>query len=269
MHRDNGQAMYAEERQQTIVERARSAGRVEVRSLAATFGVTSETIRRDLGVLERRGVLRRTHGGAVPVERLRFEPEVGERLEIMAEEKSRIARAARRFLPTRGSVLLDSGTTTSALAELLPAGRENGREAGRELTVVTNCLPIASLLAPHPALSVLISGGRVRGTTLAAVDSLAARFLEDFTPDVAFVAANGVSLGRGLTTPDPAEAAAKRAMVRNSRQVILLADHTKVGQEHFVRFAEVGELDAFITDAGLGEEAAREFEAAGVEVMRA
>lgn len=253
--------MYAEERHRTIAEKARNERRVEVSTLASSLGVSPETIRRDLSTLEQQGVLRRTHGGAVPVEHLRFESEVAERLSRMSEEKARIAKSALRFVPERGTVLLDSGTTTGALAGLLPAGRD--------LAVVTNCLPIASQLVAHPSLTVLIAGGRVRARTLAAVDDLAARFLDEFVPDVAFVATNGVTVGRGLTTPNPAEAATKRAMVHSGRRVVLLADHTKVGQEHFVRFAGLQEIDVFVTDSGLGDGAAREFEAAGVEVVRA
>lgn len=253
--------MYAEERQRAVVERARDEGRVEVAELAADFGVSPETIRRDLSALESQGVLRRTHGGAVPVERLRLEPELAERRAAMSEEKARIARAAQRFVPLRGGIFLDAGTTTGMLAELLP---EN-----EELTVVTNCLPTASSLASRQAVNVVIAGGRVRARTLSAVDDMAARFLEGFVPDVAFVATNGVAVGRGLTTPDAAEAAAKRAMVRNARKVVLLADHTKFGQEHFVRFAGLDEVDVIVTDAGLGEGAARGFEEKGVEVVRA
>ncbi len=253
--------MYAEERHRTIAEKARSERRVEVAALATSFGVSPETIRRDLSTLERQGLLRRTHGGAVPVEPLQFESEVAERLSRMSEEKSRIAESALRFVPSRGTVLLDAGTTTWALAGLLPTGKE--------LTVVTNCLPIASLLVAHPSLTVLVAGGRVRARTLAAVDDLAVRFIEDLAPDVTFVAANGVTVGRGLTTPNPAEAAVKKAMIRSGRRVVLLADHSKVGQEHFVRFAGIDEIDVFVTDSGLGDEDAQEFEAAGVEVVRA
>lgn len=253
--------MYAEERQKAIVERARGKGRVEVASLASTLDVSLETVRRDLGALERLGMIRRTHGGAVPVERVRFEPEVSERQAEQVSEKARIAEAALEFLPARGTVALDAGTTTAALAGLLPAGRD--------LTVLTNSLPIASALVSNPALKVLICGGRVRSQTLAAVDEAAARFLEDFAPDVAFVGANGVDAARGLTTPDESEAAAKRAFVRGARMVIALADHTKVGESHFVRFARPEEVDLLITDSGLGEEAAAELEGAGIEVLRA
>ncbi len=253
--------MYAEERHRMIAEKARNERRIEVSALSESFGVSPETIRRDLSMLERQGILRRTHGGAVPVEQVRFESEVAERLSRMSEEKARIAESAMRFVPSRGTILLDSGTTTGALARLLPAGRE--------LTVVTNCLPIASLLVAHPSVTVLISGGRVRARTLAAVDDFATGFLENFSPDVAFVAANGVTTGQGLTTPNPAEAAVKRAMVRNGQRVILMADHSKVGQEHFVRFAGLDEIDVFVTDSGLDDEPTLEFEAAGVEVVRA
>lgn len=252
--------MYAEERHREVLDLARGEGRVEVASLASALDVSQETVRRDLGVLERRGLLRRTHGGAVPVERVRFEPGVTERQDAQVAEKARIAGAALEFLPSRGAIALDAGTTTAALAELLPAGRE--------LTVLTNCLPIASALAPNPSMKVVVSGGRVRGRTLAAVDGAAARFLDDFAPDVAFIGANGVSAGRGLTTPDEGEAAAKRAMVRSSRRVVALADHTKIGREHFVRFARLEEIDALITDSGLDEKVADELGRSGVEVYR-
>jgi DeoR family fructose operon transcriptional repressor len=259
--RENGKAMYAEERHRRIAERARGEGRVEVAEVATWLGVSTETVRRDLSALEGQGVLRRTHGGAVPVERLVVEPEVAERMSAMSEEKRRIAKAALRFLPRRGSVLMDAGTTTAALAELLPAGRE--------LTVVTNSLPIAGLLAQQPSVEVIMAGGRVRARTLAAVDDLAVRFLHDFVPDMAFIGTNGLTVQRGATTPEASEAAAKRAMIRTARRAVLLTDHTKVGQEHFARFADLGEIDVLVTDSGLEAEAAEAFEEAGVEVVRA
>jgi DeoR family fructose operon transcriptional repressor len=188
-----------------------------------------------------------------------MEPELAERLATMAEEKARIARAALGYVPARGAILLDAGSTTGVLAGVLPANRE--------LTVITNCLPIASVLASQRTVEVVMAGGRVRPSTLAAVDEPAARFLEGFVPDVAFVGTNGLTVGKGLTTPDVGEAAAKRAMIRSARRVVLVADHTKVGQEHFVRFAEVGEIDAFVTDKGVEEAAVRELEDAGVEVV--
>jgi DeoR family transcriptional regulator, fructose operon transcriptional repressor len=253
--------VYAEERQAQIVDAARSAGRVEVARLAQDLDVTPETVRRDLTALERRGLLRRVHGGAIPIERLGFEPGVDTRDTVMTSEKERIAKAALDQLPDEGSILLDAGTTTSRLADLLPRDRE--------LTVVTNALDIAVRLAAHPNLTVLALGGRVRGRTLAAVDVWAVETLRDTFVDVAFMATNGISVERGLTTPDPTEAAVKRAMIGAARRTILLADHTKVGNDHLVRFADLDDVDTFITDSQLDPELGAELQAVGLRVVRA
>ena len=128
--------MYAPERQQAILGHARSAGRVDVNGLADLFEVTPETIRRDLTGLERRGVLRRVHGGAIPVERLSMELPVDQRFGQNAAQKDRIAKAALDQLPDNGSIIIDAGTTTVRFAEMLPADRK--------FTVVTHGLPIAA-----------------------------------------------------------------------------------------------------------------------------
>ena len=136
-------AMYAEERQQAIASLVISKGRASVAELAETYDVTTETVRRDLAVLDRAGLVRRVHGGAVPVRALHLvEPGVGERENTRAEHKDAIAAAAAEFLPLSGaSVLLDAGTTTGRIAAVLPTDRE--------LTVVTNSVPIAARLAAH------------------------------------------------------------------------------------------------------------------------
>lgn len=253
--------MYAEERQQHIVGLARANGRVDVAELAAELSVTSETVRRDLTVLERQGVLRRVHGGAIPVERLGFEPGLPARQAVMTAEKERIAKAALAELPDEGAILLDAGTTTSRLADAIPLDRQ--------LTVVTNAVPVASVLASRPNVTVLMVGGRVRGRTLAAVDAWATEALAQTFVDVAFMATNGVSVQRGLTTPDHAEAAVKRAMIASARRTVLVADHTKVGVDHLARFGDLAEVDTFITDSGLDEQTAQEMESRGPRVVRA
>lgn len=252
--------MYAHDRHEQIVELARSDGRVDVTTLAARFDVTSETIRRDLTALERRGVIRRVHGGAIPIERLGFEPPLATRDTVMTTEKDRIAKAALDELPDEGAILIDAGSTTSRFADILPTDRE--------LTVVTHALNIAVTLARRPNLNVLTLGGRVRSRTLAAVDVWAVNALADIFVDVAFMGTNGVSVERGLTTPDPTEAAVKRAMCAAARRVVLLADHTKVGNDHLVRFAAIDEVDTLVTDGGLDVELAADLEAADLRVIR-
>jgi DeoR family fructose operon transcriptional repressor len=253
--------VYAEERQQHIVGLARAHGRVDVTELAAELSVTTETVRRDLTFLERQGVLRRVHGGAIPVERLGFEPGLAARDSVMTAEKERIAKAALAELPDEGAILLDAGSTTARFADLIPMDRQ--------LTVVTNALPVSVALASRPNVTVLLVGGRVRGRTLAAVDAWALDALGQTFVDVAFVATNGVSTKRGLTTPDHAEAAVKRAMIACSRRAVLLADHTKVGVDHLARFGDLADIDTFITDSGLDARTAAELEALGPRVVRA
>jgi DeoR family transcriptional regulator, fructose operon transcriptional repressor len=164
-------------------------------------------------------------------------------------------------LPVEGSILLDAGTTTARLAEVMPVNRD--------LIVVTNSLPIALSLSVRPGLTVRLVGGRVRGRTQAVVDDWALRVLGDTYVDVAFVGTNGISVERGLTTPDPAEAAVKQAMLAAARRVVVLADHTKVGAVHFARFGGLREVALLITDSGLDADVAARLEAAGPTVVRA
>jgi len=253
--------MYAEERQLLIAERVHLDGRVDVGLLAAEFDVTSETIRRDLTALERQGRVRRVHGGAIPFERLGFEPALAARDAVLPAEKERIAKAALAELPPEGAILLDAGTTVGRLAEYLPNDRE--------LTVVTNSLPIATLLAGRSNVTVLALGGRIRGRTLAAVDVWALRALREAYVDVAFLGTNGLSIERGLTTPDLAEAAVKGAMIAAARRVVVLADHTKIGRDAFARFGQLVDIEALITDDGVDLDVAEAIEAAGPRVVRA
>jgi DeoR family transcriptional regulator, fructose operon transcriptional repressor len=253
--------VYAEERRQLIADRARRDGRVEVSALAEDLGVTTETVRRDLTELEQAGVLRRVHGGAIPVDRLRIERGVSDRAASMAAEKDRIAKAALEHVPDGATVLLDAGTSTQALAVALPEGRD--------LTVVTNSLVAATELADRAGTQVHLLGGRVRGRTLATVDDWAVRTLGELRADVVVLGTNGCTVAGGLTTPDPAEAAVKRAMARAAHRVVLLADHTKLGEEHFVRFAEVADLDVLVTDSGADPALCDELAATGCEVVRA
>jgi DeoR family transcriptional regulator, fructose operon transcriptional repressor len=253
--------MYAHERQQRILQEARDRGRVEVARLAARLDVTSETVRRDLTVLERHGLLRRVHGGAIPLDRLGFEPGLAARDALMTAEKERIAKAALEELPAEGAILIDAGTTTARLADALPGDRD--------FTIVTNSLPIAVKLSTRPNLTLLFLGGRVRGRTLAAVDVWAMRALEETFVDVAFVGTNGFSVKRGLTTPDPTEAAVKEAMISSARRSIVLADHTKFGNDALMRFGSLEDIDTLITDTGLNVELLGVLESTGARVVRA
>src|SRR4029079_1171310 len=242
-----GGSVYAEERQQAIADLVAQRGRLSVNALAAEYAVTTETVRRDLSVLERAGILRRVHGGAVPAAALTaLEARVGERDLAHADEKDRIAKRALDLLPASGgSVILDAGTTTARLAMMLPRDLQ--------LTVVTNAVPIAGRLAGSPSVDLHLLPGRVRPTTHAAVGEETVEALGRLRADVAFIGTNGLSATHGLSTPDHAEAAAKRAMVAGAHQVVVLVDSSKIGQEHMVRFARLNDIDVVVTDAGIDD----------------
>ncbi len=230
-------------------------------ALAEELEVTVETVRRDLTALERLGVVRRVHGGALPVERLTLEPTLAVRESQQSEQKKRIAERAVAEIPEGGSILLDSGTTTVAIAALLPRDKR--------FTVVTNSIAIAARLSDRAGIEFMMLGGRVRNRTGAAVGQWTTDALHDMAVDVAFVGTNGFSVERGFTTPDQAESAAKRAMVTAARRVIVVSDSTKAGQVHMHRFADTSEVAMLVTDSGLDDETTEEFDAAGVEVVRA
>jgi len=253
--------VYAPERHQKILATARADGRVDVAGLATALDVTPETIRRDLTALERHGLVRRVHGGAIPVERLGFEPGIADREGMLSGEKERIAKAALDELPDGGAVILDAGTTTVRLAELLPDDRD--------LTVVTHALPVATVLAPRANITLHLVGGTVRGRTLAAVGSWALRELAEIHADVAFLGTNAISVEHGLSTPDLAEAAVKQALTAAARRTVVVADHTKLGRTDFAHVAPLSAVDTLITDSGAAVELVDELEAAGLQVVRA
>ena len=254
-------SVYAEERQQAIAGLVAQRGRVAVTAVAEHFGVTTETVRRDLALLERAGMLRRVHGGAVPAGTLTvLEPALGERRGTRTEAKRRIAAAALALLPDgSGSVILDGGSSTAGLAELLPGDRA--------LVAATNSVPIAARLAGAPGITLHLLGGRVRGVTQSAVGESTLGALADLRADVAFLGANGVSTDHGFSTPDEAEAAVKRAMTRAGQQVVVLADSTKLGREHLVRFAALADVDVLVTDDEADPATVAELEEQGIEVL--
>lgn len=254
--------LYAPERQQALVQLARNEGRVSVVEAAAAFDVTPETIRRDLEQLDRSGLLQRVHGGAIPAEHGQLgDLAVSDREIAAASEKDRIAQAALAFLPTTqdGSILLDAGTTTGRLARLLPVDAD--------VTIFTNSPLIAATAAERSRRDVELSGGRVRGLTQACVGADTVAWFDRLRVDVAFVATNGLSFAHGLSTPDPAEAAVKRAMVRCARKVVLLADSRKLGVETSCSFAALADVDVLITDSALSDAFRRRLTESGTEVV--
>jgi len=246
-------------RQSQILEYARHRGRVEVVPLADELGVATETIRRDLRVLADRRLVKRVHGGAIPLESAAFESGVLYRSRVDLAQKRRIASAAVDLLHGAETVFLDEGFTPRLVAEKL---------ADREVTVVTASLLAAEALADSESVTVLLLGGRMRGRTLATVGSWPLDQLGGLVIDLAFLGTNAISVEDGLTTPDPAVAAVKNAAVRRSRRSVMLAAHSKFGLSSFCRFAEVADFEAIVTGTELSRDEAHRFQALGPSVLR-
>jgi DeoR family transcriptional regulator, fructose operon transcriptional repressor len=166
-----------------------------------------------------------------------------------------------REAPPEGAILVDAGTTTAQLAQRLPAGRE--------LTVVTNSLLTGLAPAGRSGLTMLTLGGRVRGRTFAAVDAWALYALGQIVVNVAFIGANGISVERGWTTLDPAEAEVERMMISRARRAIVLADHSKFERDQLVRFGELDDVELVISDTGLNRSFADRIHESGGRLMLA
>mgnify|MGYP001293073238 CR=1 FL=1 len=252
--------MTAEERQRAIVCAARRDGAVAVTELASRLGVAKETVRRDLRVLEAHGLLRRTHGGAYPVESAGFETTLALRATRHVPEKRRIAAAAAELTAEAETVFIDEGFTPQLIAEALPRDRP--------LTVVTASLAVAGTLATVQDFTVLLLGGRVRGGTLATVDHWTSRMLSGFVIDLVFIGANGISREHGLTTPDPAVCEVKRQAVLAARRRVFVGIHTKFGAASFCRFADIADLDVIVTSTSLSAAEAHRYSQHGPQVIR-
>ena len=237
--------MYAEERRRQIASLTAVEGRVNVTELSDKFDVTAETIRRDLAVLDRDGIVQRVHGGAVSSQSyLTTELPLDTRLRSATTAKSAIAKAALQFLPSgEGSVFLDAGTTTNVLAGLI-----KDAPGAPSLSFVTNSLPIAVDLSSSGKLNIQLLGGTVRAITQAVVGDTALRTLALLRADVAFIGTNALTVDHGLSTADAQEAAVKSAMVTNARKVVVLCDSSKLGSDYLVSFAGLDSVDVVVTD---------------------
>ncbi|GAA2238602.1 DeoR/GlpR family DNA-binding transcription regulator [Herbiconiux moechotypicola] len=261
--------MYATERQEQIARMLSETGRVGVLELATQFDVTTETVRRDLDALERDGVLRRVHGGAVHLDRTStVEQSTADRAVQHSEAKNAIAQRALEVLGDgfQGSVYFDAGTTTAAVADRL--GSRLASVGGRA-EVVTHSFSLAPALSAAEGVSLSIVGGRVRGVTGAAVGAETVRVISGLRPDVAFLGTNALSAGFGASTPDPEEAAVKIAIVRAARRVVLVVDGSKFERERLVSFAALAEIDVLVTDTPLPAALAEAAREANVDVWLA
>ena len=257
--------MLAEARRLAILERLQRERVVEVASLSRALGVSEATIRRDLLRLEREGLVRRTHGGAVVRQVTPTESPFAERLMVRAQAKEAIGRLASQLVQDGDTLLIDSSTTTYHFARAL---RERADLQG--LTVVTNDLKVAEVLdQPAASLTLLITGGELRPRTQSLVGPVAERMLAAVRMHKLFLSAMGVSIADGLTQADLPQASVKRAMLGAAEKVILLVDSSKIGVVSTHVVAPIDAVDLVVTDDGAPAGFVRELERGGKRVLRA
>lgn len=226
-------------RQAQIVELARQKGGVSVEQLVALFGVTPQTVRKDLNVLCGRGVLKRTHGGAIHpsgVENMEYEA----RRQIATTEKQAIGRAAAQIIPDDASLFINIGTTTEAVSQAL--------STHHGLMVITNNINVANRLRLTPGIEVVIAGGVVRPSDGGIVGEAAVDFIRQFKVDFAVIGVSAIDADGALLDFDYREVKVAQAIIANARHVILVSDATKFTRTAPVRIGHLSQAHSFITD---------------------
>ena len=253
--------VFARERQEHIARIVEEHGRARVADLAAQFGVSSVTIRKDLVTLEAEHRVIRAHGGAIAIDRSRPELSFDIRERLQADEKLRIGAAGAALVHDGESIVMDASTTALSVARHLKA-----RGGWSQLTIITNGLRIASELAGHPGIVVLMLGGRVRWEALSVVGQLGDGLFSRINVQKAFLGAAGFTVESGLADATDEEAQIKRSMVAAAREVIAIVDHTKWERAAFATFCPTDQIGIVLTDDAAPDPMVRALAGRGVEV---
>jgi len=235
--------MLATERHNKIIDLINKNGRVAVDELANLFNVSAVTIRNDLEILHRNGVLRRIHGGAVRKDFSHLDLPLYEKQKIHVQEKEKIGKRAAELVNHGETIIVDSGTTTQFLAKNLTEKKN--------LTVITHALNIAYELAPYPQIEIIMPGGVLRNNSYSLVGTHAEEFIKLLHVHKFFLGVDGFDIDFGLTTQNMLEANLNRIMANNSEKVIVLCDSSKFHRRGFAKIIEPIEIDTVITDSGV------------------
>ena len=256
-----GNNMLNEERRRVILDMMQHDGRVLVADLAQHFQTSQVTIRKDLEILHLRGLIHRTHGGALPTRQGALEdPTLREKEKLYRKEKHSIAAAAARLVTEGQVVILDSGTTTTEIARAL--------RNFKNLTIVTNAVNIAAELA-NSSLEIILTGGTVRKNSFSLVGPIAEETLHRLSADILFLGVDGFDVQYGLSTPNLQEAKVNRVMVEIAKRTVATCDSSKFGRRSLSLIVEPSALHHVITDHGIRKADMKALKRAGIEVTLA
>jgi DeoR family transcriptional regulator, aga operon transcriptional repressor len=249
-----------EERRRRILEMVQRDGRVLVNELASHFDISQITIRKDLELLDGQGVIQRTHGGALPVQSgALLDPTLREKEKLHRRQKTMIAETAARLVEEGQSVLLDSGTTTTAIARAL--------KDRAKLTVITNAINIAAELA-GTQVEVILTGGMLRKNSFSLVGPLAEQTLMQLSADILFLGVDGFDTKLGLFTPNLLESQVNRAMVKIARRTIAVCDSSKFSRRSLCNIMPVSAIHEVITDKQIPKSDLNALKEAGVKITQ-
>ena len=236
--------MIVEERRQKVIDLVSERGFIGLSDLAKELQASESTIRRDLDYLDQQGFVKRTHGGAVYQADIAALPALEERSQRELEEKRQIAQAAAARINDGDAILLDGGTTTLEVARLL---------VDRPLQIVTNSLPIANLFAASRETDLVILGGYVYPKTGVALGPSTVRMMDDVHVQQTILSVGGIT-AKGLFNSNLLLVETERAMMRCADEVVVVADHTKIGRQALAFLCELREIDTLIVDAKISDE---------------
>jgi len=229
------------ERQKLVLDCINREKRVSVAELSEEFGLSRVTIRKYLNELHSKGLIVKTHGGAISVSsELNYEIPYHKKTTLFIEEKRRIGAAAAELIDDGSVIIIDAGSTTFELARKI---------ANRRLTVITNDIQIAHHLVMRPGIKLIIVGGEVQQDLYTAIGSFAESFLRQIHVNQVFLGADAIDIEHGITNRTLEETSVKKAMIAAASSVILLADHTKFDTQAFATVCPLKSLDAIVTDA--------------------
>ncbi len=251
--------MDSKARRTIIVERLRHEGEATIAEMAADYGTSEMTIRRDLELLELEGLARRVRGGAISIQARGFEPPVLQRSAEQAEAKRRIGAAAAAALRPNETIILDVGSTAHQLARAIPDDLA--------ITALTSSLLIATELATKPLVRTIVTGGVVRQGEMSLVGARAVDSFVDLHCDAVFLGVAGISVEAGLTEYNLDDAEVKRAAIASGRRRIVLADASKIGRVALVSVAPANVIDVLITNAAPSNETIQRLRELDVEVI--
>jgi DeoR family transcriptional regulator of aga operon len=253
-------------RAQVILQQLLRAGKVSVGPLAKRLKVSTATIRRDLTELEGRGLLRRSHGGAVPIQQPLYEPfrhtsNYQEQERQHSAEKRRIGLVAAELVADGELLAIGAGTTATQVARSI--------SLHKGLTVLTNAINVAMELSHRDDLKVIVTGGFLSGDWFALIGPGAIQSVGEIFADKVFIGVDGIHHEHGLTTNYPDQATIHRAMMRQARRKVVVADHRKLGLTASALICPIESVDVLITDKGATDESLAPFLARGIEVRKA